>query len=141
LIEEIRSMAPALALILNPWGLGRGSGSQPSSMPPPAPKSMAVRADDIALRCLGQQLGAILEGRSAAQEVEALLMRVAVVEVHLVRRKPAAAIGARNLAELSQERRRHRLAPGDALDLALAIRGVVANVGRTLVSSRSHGPL
>jgi len=99
---------------------------------------MTVRADHVTFCCLREQLSATLEGGSAGAEVERFRAWVAMVEVHLVAFEPPAAIRARNVPELSEELCRGCLAPGDALDLTLAIGRVVPDVRGALGGSWSH---
>jgi len=99
---------------------------------------MAVRADDIAFGCLDQELLAILERGAALQEVERLLDRIPMVEVHLMARKSTAAIDARDLAKLPEERSRGVLSTSHPLDLARPVRRVIANVRRPLVPLGRH---
>ena len=107
----------------------------------PRPSSMAIRTNDLALRCLGQNLGLVLEGGSPGAEREALFTGISMVEVHLVAREPAAAIGAWNFAELSQECRGRRLTHGDPFDFPLAICFVVRDVLDPLTRPKAHAPL
>lgn len=77
----------------------------------------------------------------ALREGEGFLSRIAMVEVHLVAFQAPAAIRARNVPELSEELRRSGLATGHALDLALAVGGVLPHVRGALAGPRLHGPL
>jgi hypothetical protein len=61
-----------------------------------------------------------------------------MVKIHLVRRKPPAAVAARNVSELAQECGRRLLPAADPVDLALAIRRVVLDILRALVAARRH---
>jgi hypothetical protein len=110
-------------------------------MLPPRAEAMAIRTDDIALGCFGQELLSILERGAALQGVERLLDRIPMVEVHLVAGESTTAIGARPFAKLSKERRGSVLATANSRDLALAIRRVIANVGGALVTPRGHAQL
>lgn len=101
---------------------------------------MTIGADDVAFRNFGQKAFAWHEHRSRCRDVERLDPRVPVVEVHLVRQESAAAIFARNPAQVAKERERHPL-PGDhAIELTLSISLVVADVVGTLVTRAWHRP-
>jgi hypothetical protein len=62
---------------------------------------MAVGTDDVALRCLSQDLVPVLECRATRAEREALFAWISMVEVHLMTGEPAAAIGTWHFAELA----------------------------------------
>jgi hypothetical protein len=64
-----------------------------------------------------------------------------MVEVHLMRRKSTAAIGARDLAPLAQHRESAGLADPHPKNFSLAIASVVVDVCRPLVPFRKHGSL
>jgi hypothetical protein len=106
----------------------------------PRTQSVAVRTDDVALRCLGQDLAPALEGGSPGAEGEALLSWISMVEVHLVTGEPAAAIGTGHFAELAEKRSGRYLARPDAIDFLLTIRRVVGDIRRALARSRAHAP-
>jgi hypothetical protein len=62
---------------------------------------VAVRTNDVALGDLFEQSLPVLQHRARARQVEGLLGRVAMVEVHLIWLKGSAAIVARNAAQLA----------------------------------------
>src|SRR5918911_5628287 len=64
---------------------------------------VAVRADDVALVDLLQQPPPSHEERPSGHDVEALLCRVAMVEVHRIRREFTAAVRARSRAKLPKK--------------------------------------
>lgn len=101
-------------------------------------KPVAVCADDIALCCFRKDLLAALQGCSARAEVEPLLSRIPVIEVHLVASEAATTIGAGDLTKLSEEGRSRVLPTPDPFNLAFAVRGVVPNVGWSLIALRKH---
>jgi hypothetical protein len=78
---------------------------------------VAVRADDITLCRLFEKLRATLEQRLPRTQAELLLAWVSMIEIHLMRGKPAAAIGARHLAKLTKEGGGGLLASSNAIDL------------------------
>lgn len=105
-----------------------------------ASQAMAVHADHVALRGLNEKLFSALQGRPTRAEIEALLTRIAVVEVHLVSCESSAAIEARDIAKPTKEFGGGGLAFRDALDLAIAVRRVVPDVCRSLTGSGRHEP-
>jgi len=110
-------------------------------MPISASQAMAIDANDVAFRSFGQDLLAVLERGATGAKVERLLARVAMIEVHLVRREPTATVMTGNSSELSQECRRRLLPAPDPLDFALAIGRVIANIRRALVARSRHSPI
>jgi hypothetical protein len=64
---------------------------------------MAICTHHIALGGLEKDLLAALEGCATAAECEALLGRVAMVEVHLMARETPAAVDARHVTKLAEE--------------------------------------
>ncbi|HYR93615.1 MAG TPA: hypothetical protein VEP48_05360 [Methylomirabilota bacterium] len=60
------------------------------------PDAVAVRANDIAFRDLGFENRAVLQQDLVGRDAERLRLRIAMIEVHDVRWKDAAAIKARN---------------------------------------------
>jgi hypothetical protein len=107
-------------------------------MTAPRAEPMAIRTHHIALGGLGKDLLAALESCATGAQVEFLLSRIPMVEVHLVSREAPAAIEARHLTKLTQKLRRGRLTPGDAFDLLLPIRPVIRNVSGPLIPLRWH---
>jgi hypothetical protein len=105
------------------------------------PQAMAVCADDVAFRRLGEDLLTVLQCRAAGAEREGLLSRIAMIEVHLVRRKSAPAVVAGHVSQLSQECGRRVLPTPDALDLLLAICRVVPDICRALVPCARYGSI
>ena len=101
---------------------------------------MTIRAHDVALGRLREDLLAALQRGSAGTEVEALLAWIPVIEVHLVSGKPTAAVGAGDLAELTEEGGCGGLMSRHALDFAFAVGRVVADVRGSLVPLRAHAP-
>jgi hypothetical protein len=101
---------------------------------------MAVGTNDVAFRRLREDLSPALERGPAGAKVERLLSRISMIEVHLVACESTAAIGARNFAERPQEGCRAVLPRPNSRDFALSIRSVVADIRRSLVSLRAHGP-
>jgi len=59
-----------------------------------------------------------------------------MVEVHLIRLKVPATVGAGHPAKLAEELERCGLPDADALDLLSTMRGVVPNIEGTLVTIR-----
>lgn len=99
---------------------------------------MAIRTDDIALGCLGKELLPILERSPALREVKRLLVRIPMVEVHLMAGKPTATVGTGDVTKLPQERSREVLPTSHPLDLARPVRRVEANVRGSLVALCGH---
>jgi hypothetical protein len=139
LIEQISPMTPSNALVVDPRRDGRCSASEPFPVASACPETVTVRADDIALRGFGQDLLAVLERRAARAEGEGLFAGIAVIKVHLVRRKPPGTVVAWNVTELAQERGRRVLSTPDPLDFAFAIGRVVPNIVRALITLALHG--
>lgn len=139
LIKDICLIAPSEALFFD----SRRHGWRPRCKPLPVTAStsqaVAVRADDVALRCLGEDLLATLESGSSRAERECLLGGISVIEVHLVACEPTSAVGARDFPELAQKRGRGFLALPHPLDLGLPIGQVVGDVLGSLVSRTAHG--
>src|SRR6476661_3498493 len=102
------------------------------------PDAMAVCAHDVAFRELGEQLCSILQPSAGGAQVEALLARVAVVEVHLMPGETAGTVGAGHVPKLPEELDRRELSSADPLDLAFAIRRVVGDVVVPLVWAPRH---
>lgn len=94
---------------------------------------VAVRAHDVALRDLGEELPARTKQRVRTRQTERLCLRIAMIEIHDVGREDAAAIHTRDLSELAQPRERRLLTSNDARDLRVAIARVVGEVVRTAV--------
>ena len=80
---------------------------------PLCPDSMTVGTDDVALRDLGHQLFIRHEHGAPGHEIEQLGRWVSMIEVHLVRFKPSAAVGTRNVAKLAQHLEIARLTDAD----------------------------
>jgi hypothetical protein len=75
----------------------------------PGSDTVTVRANDVALLDLGDEPHPRHQHRPAIRDLKVLLSRVAVVEIHLVRFKDRAAVGARHAAKLAQECQRRSL--------------------------------
>ena len=106
LIQEVGVVAPMGTAVRGAARNCKRPRSQPLAMLIPSSEAMTIRANDIALRYLSQQLISVLEQRAALEELKRLHTRIAVVEVHLVTCKSTTAIRARDLAQRPQERRR-----------------------------------
>lgn len=103
LVEQIGVIAPSRPLLVDPGiqGLGGSTPREPLTMLAASPDAMAVRADNVALRGLNEELGAALQLR--LREREALLAGISVVEVHLHRMEPTTAVDARVVTQRAQE--------------------------------------
>src|SRR6266446_10244323 len=99
-------------------------------------KAVAVCADDIAFRSLRKDLLAALQRGSAGAEIELLMRRISVIEVHLVASKATTTIGAWNFAKSSQEGRSRSLPKPHPFDLAFPVHRVVADICRSLAGPR-----
>jgi hypothetical protein len=93
---------------------------------------MAVGADDIALGDLDQQFRPSHEHGSTFGQPECLETRIAVVEVHLVRRQDRTAIGARHAPELAEIRQGRGLPRSNSFRLATPVASVVGMIGHAL---------
>ena len=120
------------------WGIGSGSCRQVLTMRSPRPPPMADGADDVALGDLGFQHVSRGQHGPAARQLERLRRWIAMVEIHLIRRKRLPTVGARLRAELAEERQGRVLPSYDAGDLALTVQSVIPDVLRPLVSDRRH---
>ena len=106
-------------------GGGGTSTSEPIAMCDPRPKTMAVRADNVALGDLVVEAVARPQHRATFRQTEGLGGRVPMVEIHLLRCKTAAAVRARAPAPVTQVGERFGLPPSNAADLAFAMGRVV----------------
>ncbi len=104
----------------------------------PGPKAVAVHTDHVAFRRLGEEFLPALERSVTLREGERLVSRVAMVEIHLVAFEAPATIRAGYVPKLPQELRRGNLSPPYAIDLALAVGGVVPDVVGPLARSDVH---
>jgi hypothetical protein len=104
-----------------------------------SPRAMTVRADDVALRDLRFELGATLQQRLPS-DVEQLLVWVAMIEVHRVRREPPSAVHAGNSAQIAKPLERRALPRHHSLDLFVAMDGVIGDVVWALISRLRHAP-
>jgi hypothetical protein len=100
--------------------------------------AVTIGADDIAFRGFRDQQLARLVQHLVRAEREQLRARVTVIEVHDPRGKCPAAVRTRPSPEIPQELERRRLPDANALDLLLAMGGVIRDVVRTLIATRSH---
>lgn len=141
LVEDIRVMAPALALRNGPYQHRLRPSGEPGPVLMPRSKPMTVSANDVALGRFGEELLSILQGRPRRGERELLPARISMVEVHLVRGEKTATVGTGDIAQLAEEGRGRCLASRDPFDLALAVGRVVPNIVRTLVALSAHDPL
>jgi hypothetical protein len=111
---------------------------RPSRLQGIGPDGVAIRANDVAFRHFSEQSVALHEHGSRGRHVERLGSWVPMVEIHLVRFKPAAAVLTGNPAKLSEEFERGALPRHHPIDLALAITAVVADVVGTLIARAGH---
>jgi hypothetical protein len=140
LVQDVGVVTPPRPLLRYSWRDGRSPGREPLAVSTSGPQSMAVCTDNVALCCLGKDLITTLEGRPTGAEGEALLLRIPVIEVHLMGSEATAAVGARDVAEPAQKRRRCGLPPSHSLDLALPMGRVVADIRWALIAMCGHAP-
>jgi hypothetical protein len=138
LVEDIGVISPSIAVLVDARRRGRRPAREPLPMLATTPEPMAIRAHDVALRRLVDQLRAALEHRLSRTQGELLLCWISMVEVHLMWLKAAAAICARHVPQVTQKRRRRILATTHSTDFLLAIRGVVANIELPLIARFGH---
>lgn len=91
---------------------------------------MTVRAYDVALRDLGHQSIVLGEQRCRPAQPERLLLRIAMVEVHLMWRIHETAVGARFRLEDTKKCTCPLLTTADPGDLLVAVLPVVPPVER-----------
>jgi len=99
---------------------------------------MTIRADNVAFRNFCHEARSRHEHRSAAHDIERLVRRITMVEVHHPGREVASAISARTTTHLPEEFQRGPLSAGYTRDLVSAVRDVVGDVVRALVSFAVH---
>src|SRR3972149_5387721 len=99
---------------------------------------MAICAYDVALTDLCHQPPSWHQHRAALGQAEQLACGISMVEVHLMGPHDFAAIGARSVAVISQQRDGSLLASPYTPNLLLAIPPVVSDVGRTLAGALWH---
>jgi hypothetical protein len=99
---------------------------------------MAVRADDVALRDLGEQFRRGHEHCSPCHQSEQLGGRIPVIEVHLEGFVPLATIRAGDSAQISEHFDGAGLPYPHSRNFEFAIAPVVGNVRRALARSRRH---
>jgi hypothetical protein len=102
-----------------------------------SPLGMAVGAHHVALRDLGKQLLSAHQQAAPIRESEAFRARIAMIEVHAVRWKCAAAVGTRNSAKIAEEVQRLSLTLSDAGDLQVTMGGVIDSVVGALIEWHS----
>ena len=140
LIKQVRSVSPPLALFRDARRNGGRAAREPGSVLLARSEAVAVRADDVALRRLGEQRLTALEHRPAGRQHKLFFALVAMVEIHLVRLKAPTAIHARNLTKTPEEGRCLRLSPSNSLDLSVPIRCVVGHIEWALIADLGHAP-
>jgi len=98
---------------------------------------VAICTNDVALFELSEE--AIPRDRARSpRDPERLLIAVAVIEVHRVRRESATAVLARHVTETAHEFHRVALTRPDALEFLAPMRLVVRDVVRPLISWLRH---
>jgi len=102
------------------------------------PYRMAVGADDVALRDLGQQHLARFQERLSSRDRERLLGWVTVVEIHDPRLECVATVAAGPSTGVTKKSQRCLLATSNALEFILAMRSVVLGVVSALVVCGPH---
>ena len=90
--------------------------------------SMAVRADDVAFRDLGQERARRPQHRPARSHAEQLDRSFTVVDIHLMGCEATATILAWPAAELAEELQCSSLPAANALQVERAVPAVVVNV-------------
>ncbi len=98
-------------------------------------QSVAVGTDNIAFRCFRSQFLVRHQHGAPGHEIEQLRLRVAMIEVHLVRLESLPAIGTRHLTPLAEHLSCPGLPNANAKQLGLSVAPVIRNVGWTLISS------
>ena len=99
---------------------------------------VAIRAHDVAFRDLVEH--ALARRQQWLRHLEQLGRGITMIEVHLVRLERPSAVHARNAAQRPEELERRTPPREDAVDLALSISLVVADVVRALGTCARHSP-
>ena len=103
---------------------------------------VTVSADHVALLDLGDKLRARHQQCVCAREGEQFLARIAMIKVHHVRRKAAAAVVAWSTPQIPEPRTCRGLSSFDSIQFGLAMRRVIPDVVVALVLlSRHHLPV
>jgi hypothetical protein len=110
-------------------------------MPSAASQTVAVRANNIAFFCFGEDLLAALQGRSPRAEPELLGRGITMVEVHLMSGEATAAIGTGDFPKLAQEVSCRGLAASHALHFPRPIGRVIPHIRGSLIAWFGHDPL
>jgi hypothetical protein len=108
---------------------------------PSGANAVTVCADNVAFRCLCQELRPVFERGSTFEELKRFLRWIPVIEVHLMACESAPAVRAWDFAKLAQERRVCILPKPHAGYLLRSIRGVIADVCRPLIARFGHTSL
>ncbi len=98
---------------------------------------MAVGANDIALRDLGQK-SRPTDASGPLQDIELLRLGIPMIKVHRLGRKALAAVRARELLQLVEDFDVFQRAAADASELSVAILAVVTHVVGALTRATAH---